>query len=109
MLYLYTGVHLHKVEVAVFINQKLYSTGAFVFNGFCAFNGGFAHFLAQLLGHKWRWRFFHQLLVAALYRAVAFAQVANFAKLVTNNLYFYMSRVLHIFFKVHAIITESRA
>src|SRR6185312_4772226 len=42
VLNLDTGVHLHKVEVAVLVNQKLDSARAFIFYSFGAFDGGIA-------------------------------------------------------------------
>ena len=43
MLHLYTGVHLHKIEVAVLINQKLNSTYTLIINGLRGFNGCSTH------------------------------------------------------------------
>src|ERR1700761_4429631 len=72
MLHPDTGVHLHKVEVAVLINQKLYRSGTFVFYGFGAFYSGIAHFFTQFFCHKRRWCLFYQFLVTALYRTITF-------------------------------------
>src|SRR3989339_1277010 len=57
MLYLYTGIHFHEVEVAVFIYEEFYCTSSFLIYSHGSFNGGLAHFFTQLRGHERRWRF----------------------------------------------------
>jgi kynurenine formamidase len=42
MLNLNTGIHLHEIEVAVFVNQKLNGSNTFVIHSFCSFNGSVA-------------------------------------------------------------------
>ena len=43
MLDLYTGIHLHEVEVMLFVNEELDSTGVAVIALFCGSYGSCAH------------------------------------------------------------------
>src|SRR5688572_5153073 len=52
VLYLDTGVHLHKVEVTVLIYQELDSAHAFVVDGRSCLDCGLAHLFAQFRRHK---------------------------------------------------------
>src|SRR5690606_29770355 len=104
MLYLYTGVHFHKVEVAMLIYQELDGTHAFVTNSRRRFLGSFAHCGTQFVCHKRRRRFFYQFLMAPLNRAVALTHVAYITKLVTGNLYLYMAGLFHKFLHINAVI-----
>ena len=106
MFHLNTGVHLHKIEVAVFIDQKFNGSAAFVIHSFCGFYCGITHLIAKFLSHEGRWRFFYQFLVAALNGAIAFAKVNHLAVLITDNLYLDMAGFLDVFLHVHAIVTE---
>ena len=70
MLYLNSGIHLHKIEVAVFVDQKLDGTCSFIANGFSSFDGSFAHCIPKFIRDKWRGSFFDKLLVSSLDRAI---------------------------------------
>ena len=107
MLYLYAGVHFHKVKVAVLIYQKLNGTYAFVINGIASGYGGFAHFGTQFIGHKRARAFFYKFLVAALYATIALAKVTCCTKLVACYLYFYVAWFFYKFFHVYAIVFET--
>src|SRR6185437_3425182 len=88
---------------------KLNGAGAFVLYGLGAFDGGVAHFFTQFFGHKRRWRFFHQFLMAPLYGTIALRKVTNFTVLVANHLDLDVTRILDILFKIHTVITECRS
>ena len=74
-----TGVHLHKIKVIIIIEQKLDSAGVSVVYGLCCGDCGHAHTLSQAFAHRRARRYLEDLLVAALDRAVAFAQVDDVA------------------------------
>ena len=52
MLYLYAGVHLHKIKIPVLVNQKLYRSCTFVFYCFSTFYSCVAHSFTQLFSHE---------------------------------------------------------
>src|SRR5262245_7890738 len=109
MFYLYTGVHFHKVEVAVLINQKLNGTYTFVTNGRSSLNSVISHAFTQFGRHKGRRRFFYQLLVTALNGAIPFAEVAYFSIAVAGHLYFNVAWFFHKLFHVNAVVLERSA
>ena len=65
-------VHFHKIEIAVFVHQKLNCTCPFIFDKFGGFYSGFPHFFPQFICHKGRRGFFGQFLVTTLNRTVSF-------------------------------------
>ncbi len=77
-----TGIHFEKVKVAGIIDEKLHRTGVFVLNGLGQFDGGFPHAFTEIAIEKGGGRFFEKFLVAALDRAVAFADMDNFTALI---------------------------
>ena len=107
MLNLNTGVHLHEIEVPVFINQKLNGSNAFVIHSFCRSYRSVAHFITKFLSHKRRRSFLHQFLMTSLNGTIAFTQVTNTPILISNNLNFDMTRFFNVLFHVHAIVSES--
>ncbi|MNG07645.1 hypothetical protein D3C84_909580 [compost metagenome] len=74
MLDLHAGVHLDEVEVAVFV-EELEGAGAAVADLDAGIDAALEHFGARLFVDERCRRFFQHLLVAALQRAVAVAQV----------------------------------
>src|SRR5947209_10251155 len=69
------GVHFHEVERLVFVEQHLDGAGAHIIDCLRAFHRRLTHLLAQLGRHRRTRRLFDQLLMSALHRAVALAQV----------------------------------
>src|SRR5690606_33581753 len=88
MLYLNAGIHFHEIEIAVLVYKELYSSHAFVTYGCSSFLSSFAHSGPQFIGNEGRRRFFYQLLVTTLNRAIALTHVAEVAILVACHLNF---------------------
>src|SRR5574343_94909 len=105
VFHLHAGVHLDEVELAVFV-QELKSTGAAVADAAAGFGAGLADALALFGGNARCRRFFDDLLVTALHRAIALAQVHGVAVLVCQDLDFDMARLLQEFFHVHGGVAK---
>ena len=88
MLDLDAGVHLDEVESAGFhIHQELDGAGAFVVHMRADLAAKLAEFFALGVRQIGRGRAFHDLLVAALHRAVAFEQMVDIAVAVAEDLH----------------------
>ncbi len=79
MLDLQAGVHLQEIEGAVGAQQELDGAGAAIADGAGGRDGGCSHVPAQVGRHGGRGRLLDHLLVAALHRAVAFAEMDDVA------------------------------
>ena len=99
-------VDLDEVEVAVAREQELDRAGVVVVGGARDLHGRVADLLAQVGGDRGRGRFLDQLLVAALDRAVALAQVQHLAVLVGQDLHLDVARVLDERLQVHGAVAE---
>ena len=108
VLDLQARVHLHKKELATRIQQKLHRAGAHVADCLSSPHGRLTHCLAHLRGQPGCRRFFDDLLVTALNRAVALVEVQALAVLVGEHLDLHMARLEHVFFDQHARIAERR-
>src|SRR3954471_2949947 len=106
MLNLYARVHLHEVELAVFVKEELNRPRARIADALAGFDRRRAHLLAQLGREHGRWRFLDELLVSALYRAVALAQMYAVAVLVREHLNLYVARVLNVLLYVNVAVLE---
>src|SRR5512143_1808606 len=93
VLDLHPGVHLDEVELAVFV-QELEGAGAAVADLAAGFGAAFADLVAQLGVEPGGGGLFQHLLVAALHRAVALAQMDSVAVLVGEDLDLDMARRL---------------
>jgi len=100
------GIHFEKVKVAGIIDEELHRTGVFVLNGLGKFDGGFPHPFTEIAIEEGGGGFFEKFLVAALDRAVAFADVDNFSALIAEDLEFDVVRFFNIFFKIDVGISE---
>ena len=69
------GVHLHEIKLPLGVEQKLHGACADVAHGAGAVHRHLPHACPQLGVHGGRGRFFDQLLVTPLHRAVALTQV----------------------------------
>ncbi|MNQ74836.1 hypothetical protein D3C85_896050 [compost metagenome] len=95
VLDLQAGVHFQEEEFAAAIQQKLHGAGADIVDRGGRLDRGLAHGLTQLRRHQRAGRFLDHLLVAALHRTVAFAQIDDMAVLVAEHLDFHMARLDH--------------
>ena len=86
MLHLDARVHFHKVELAIFVEQKFRRTKRDVADRLGQAQGGGADAVAQRWRQSWAWRLLDQLLMAALNRAVAFAEVSIIAVFIGDDL-----------------------
>src|ERR1051326_833031 len=106
MLHLDARVHLHEIEVAVHIQEKLHRPRTRITQLLTRSPRRFAHALAQL-GRQYRRRcFFHQLLMASLNRTLTLAEVNTLAKLIRHHLYLDMPRLFDVAFNVDAAVVE---
>src|SRR5579862_53179 len=106
MLDLNAGVHLDEVQAAVLIHKELDGSGIHVADAAERFYQDAADPVAQLLIDFDRWRLFHQLLVAALDAALAFAQANDVAMLVGQHLKLDVARPLDELFHVEVAVAE---
>ena len=102
---LYAGVHFNKVEMPVLV-EELEGAGATVADVDAGFNAAGLHFGAGFLVDARCWRFFQYLLVAALQRAIAVAEVNGVALAVRQHLDFHVARVGEEFFQIDHRVTE---
>ena len=108
MLYLYSRIHFHKIEIHIFIYKKFqrsYTVISYSFSQFCC---KFPHFFSCFSINSCRRSFFYEFLVSSLNRAVSFSQMNYISELISYNLYFHMSRLFNIFFYINIGIPESR-
>jgi hypothetical protein len=99
------GVHFEKVEVAggavgLSFEQKFDSAGVGVAGRFREPDGGLAHSGAERWIDDGGWRFFDDLLVAALHGAVAFAKINAVALFVGDDLDFDVAGALDEFLQI---------
>ncbi len=108
VLHLQAGVHLQEVEVAVLIHQELDRPGVDVAHRLGGPHATLAHPLAQLLVFvdERRGRFLQELLVPALQRALALAQVDDIAVLVGQDLELDVPRAFEQLFEVDVAIAK---
>jgi len=93
MLDLQTGVHLEEIEILFVIDEELDRAGVGVGRGLRDADRNFAHAAAHVGIDDWRRRFFEHLLMAALQRAFAFAEVDRVAVLVGQHLHLDVARI----------------
>ena len=103
VLDLNAGVHLDEVVVAVAVDEELHRAGVDIADGLGV------QLLADALGHAPRGRKLHDLLVAALQRAVALAEVAHVAVLVGKDLHLDVLGLHEIFLDEDVVIAEGLA
>ena len=108
MLDLNAGVHLAEIEVAVLVNEKLDGARTAVADALGQRNRRARHFFAQLRRYKCGRAFLDELLVAALYRALALEQVHHVAEAVAEDLHLDMARIMDIFFHIQTAVAEIR-
>ena len=108
MLHLDAGVHFHEVEMlARLIDEVFDRAGVLVVDRLDEIHGSRAHALAHFRGEKGRGAFLDDLLVAALHRAIALAEVDEMAVGIGNDLELDVVRVEHQFLHVTIAISEA--
>ncbi|RMN69225.1 hypothetical protein ALQ54_05717 [Pseudomonas syringae] len=105
VLHLNTGVHFDEVETTVFV-QELERTRTAIADIDTRLDAGSQNILARLFIDERCWRFFQNLLVTALQRAVAIAQVDSLTLAVGNHLDFHVTWVGQVFFQVDHRVAE---
>ncbi len=108
MLHLKTGIHLQKIEIAVLVHQKFDSPGSRIVHRPSGSHRLFPHLLTELRSKERRRTLLHNLLIAALHRALAVEQMNHIAVIVTQNLEFYMMGFFYKFLQIDRIISERR-
>ena len=109
VLDLNAGVHLDEIMVAVAVDEELHRAGVDIADGLGNLHGVGVQLLADALGHAPRGRKLHDLLVAALQRAVALAEVAHVAVLVGKDLHLDVLGLHEIFLDEDVVIAEGLA
>ena len=94
------------MERAVLLGNEFDGARTDVANRACGDDRGVAHRLSPLARHTRRRRFFDDLLMPPLHRAIALEKVHGVAVRVGEDLDFDVSRRCQIFFDQHAIIAE---
>ncbi len=106
VFYLDTRIHLHKVEVALLIQEEFHRSGACIADRLGSLNCTFAEILALLCCQYRARRLFNQFLVSALHRAVTLTQVNHIAMTVAEKLHFNVTGVFTELFDVHIRVAE---
>ncbi len=106
MLDLQACIHLQEVEALVLTGDKFDRAGGIVFHRFRQRDRLFAHLAAGGLVEQRRRRFLDHLLIAALDRTFALAEIDHVAMLVAQHLDFDMAGVDDEFLDEDAIVAE---
>ena len=106
VLDLQARVRLEEVEVPARVHQELERAGVGVLHGARGVDDGRAELAALLLGERQRRRLFDELLVAALDRALALAEVHDVAVLVAEHLDLDVARRLDVLLEVDVADAE---
>ena len=109
VLDLNAGVHLDEIVVAVAVDEELHRAGVDIADGLGDLHGVSVQLLADALGHAPRGRKLHDLLVAALQRAVTLAEVAHVAVLVGEDLHLDVLGLHEVFLDEDVVIAEGLA
>src|SRR5665647_2800274 len=106
MFHLHASVHLDEIKLAVFI-QEFECSRAAIADLAASFGTAFADLVAHFWIEQRCRRFLNDLLVTALHRTIALAQIHRIAVLVGEHLKLDMARVFQKFFHVYHGIVES--
>ena len=106
VLDLNAGVHLDEVVVAVAVHEEFHGAGVHVADGLGDLHGVVVQLLAHALRHAPRRGELHDLLVAALQRAVALAEMAHVAVLVGENLHLDVLRLDEVLLDEDVVVAE---
>ena len=108
MFNLNSCVHLHEIETAGAVEEKLNRASPFVVNASGCGDGRFTHLSPQLGIQGRAWRFFKQFLVAPLDGAVPFAEMHNIAVTIRQHLHFHVAGAVDEFLHVEPRIAKGR-
>ena len=108
MLDLQAGVHLQEVEALVLAGDEFDRAGGIVIHGLRQRHRLLAHLAAGGLVQQRRRRFLDDLLVAALDRTFALAEIDHVAMLVAEHLDFDVTGIDDEFFDEDAVVAERR-
>ena len=106
MLDLQPGVHLEEIKASVLAGDELDGASRIVIDRLRERDCLFSHPSARLGVDERRWRFLDHLLVAALDRAFALAEIDDMAMLVAKHLDLDMARIDNEFLNEHPIVAE---
>src|ERR1700737_1516432 len=106
MLDLQPRVHLEKIKALVLAGDEFDRAGRIVFHGFCERDRLLAHLAAGGLIEQRRRRFLDYLLIAALDRTFALAEINHIAMLVPEHLDFDMAGIDDEFLDEDAVVAE---
>ena len=116
MFHLQTRVHLHEEKghghlarslVMALLHNELNSACAHIIYGTRGRHSSLAHLLAKGVRQSGSRRFFQDLLMSPLNRAIAFHEVHAIALRVGKHLDFDVARTLHVFFNQHRLIAKA--
>ena len=105
---LHPRIHFNEIELSVFV-EEFEGASAAVTNLAAGVYASSADSVDQSPRDPWRWCLFDDLLVAALHRAVAFAQMNRIAVLVRQNLDLDMAGVFEKFLEIDRRVRERSA
>ena len=108
MLNLKAGVHLKEVEVLVLIDEELDGTCTHIAHSLGSCHSGSTHLGTELRIEEWRWRLLHYLLVTALHRALAVAEMHHIAMLVAKDLELDMVRTFDKLLDIDGVVAKAR-
>ena len=108
MLDLQAGVHLQEEEALVLAGDEFHRAGGVVIDGFRQRHRLLAHLAARGLVEQRRRRLLDDLLVAALDRAFALAEIDHVAMLVAEHLDFDVAGIDDELFDEDAVVAERR-
>src|SRR5579859_515132 len=109
MFDLQARVHLHEIVAVLLVKQKLVCASIAIADMLDGANGLFANLVAQFRRQMRAGRLFQHLLVAALARAVALAQIHAMPEVVNQHLNLDVSRAFQVAFDVESVIAERLA
>src|SRR4051812_6111482 len=108
MLDLQARVRFHEVEAPVGVHQELEGPGVRVLHGLGRIDDDAAHPAAHLLAERRRRRLLDQLLMAALDRALALAEMDDRSEVIAEDLELDVARRFDVFLDVHVGDAERR-
>ncbi len=106
MFHLDSGIHLHKVEVAMTIHNIFDGSRISISHCFCCKNRILVHLGTDFFVDGWRWRFFDQFLMISLYGTVSLSQCHYVSVFICHNLNLHMTWIFDKFLNVHGVVTE---